>query len=222
MACPEFIADRWVGMVGISLFLAAATWGTLLSTLTSAALLLFLPALAVIFRTEPIEKAAQRLTVSWGGAVYLGGTAFFAIPLLENTDWLFTMCITVWGADSGAYFAGRLFGRTKLHKDVSPNKTVEGLLGGLATSVGAAAVLHQTLLADANIGLASCLIAGAVSGLLGPLGDLIESALKRAYNVKDSGKLLPGHGGFLDRLDALLFAMPFFALYGLHLGLVQM
>ncbi len=221
MACPEFTLDRIVGVGCVCLFLAATVWGSEFSSLACAALLIFLPSLVVILRIDPVEKAAIRLTASWGGAVYLGGTAFFAIPLLANTDWLFTMCITIWGADSGAYFAGRAFGKHKLHKEVSPNKTIEGLLGGLLTSLVAAVVINETLMADSGVGLGPCLIAAGVGGLLGPLGDLVESAFKRAYDVKDSGTLLPGHGGFLDRLDALLLAMPFFALYGAYLGIVS-
>ena len=89
------------------------------------------------------------------------------------------------------------------------------------TSVLAAVVINETLMAQSGVGLGACMIAGAAGGLLGPLGDLVESAFKRAYDVKDSGSLLPGHGGFLDRLDALLLAMPFFALYGAHLGLIS-
>ena len=220
MACPGFKFDRLVGVLCVTLFLAATVWGSTFLSLVSAALLIFLPSLAVIVRTDPVEQAAVRLTASWGGAVYLGGTAFFAVPLLSHTDWLFTMCIVIWGADSGAYFAGRAFGKHKLHKEVSPNKTIEGLLGGLLTSLIAAAIVSETLMAESGIGLVPCLIAAFVGGLLGPLGDLVESAFKRAYNVKDSGTLLPGHGGFLDRLDALLLAMPFFALYGAHLGIV--
>ncbi len=221
MAAPEFTLDRFVGTFCVCLFLAATYWGSALSSLGSAALIIFLPAFFVVARIDPVEKAGQRLTANWAGAVYLGGTAFFGLALLENTAWLFTMCIVIWGADSGAYFAGRAFGKHKLHKEVSPNKTIEGLVGGLATSLVAAAIISDTLMADSGVGLVPCLIAAAVGGLLGPLGDLVESAFKRAYNVKDSGTLLPGHGGFLDRLDALLLAMPFFALYGAYLGIVS-
>ena len=220
MAAPEFVLDRAVGTACVCTFLAATYWGTAFSSLASAALIMFLPALVIIARIDPIEKAGQRLTANWAGAVYLGGTAFFGLALLGNTPWLFTMCIVIWGADSGAYFAGRAFGKHKLHKAVSPNKTIEGLIGGLVTSLVAAAIISDTLMADTGVGLVPCLIAAAVGGLLGPLGDLVESAFKRAYNVKDSGTLLPGHGGFLDRLDALLLAMPFFALYGAYLGIV--
>jgi phosphatidate cytidylyltransferase len=222
MASPGFMLDRVVGSLCVTTFLAASYWGTPFSVAASAALLIFLPALTVVARIEPVEEAGRRLTASWGGAVYLAGTAYFGLYLVGNSDWMFTMCIVIWGADSGAYFAGRAFGKHKLHPQVSPNKTIEGAVGGLLTSLIGAAVISETLMLDSGIGLGPCLIAAAIGGVLGPIGDLVESAFKRAYNVKDSGTLLPGHGGFLDRLDALLLAMPFFALYGAYLGVISL
>jgi phosphatidate cytidylyltransferase len=108
--------------------------------------------------------------------------------------------------DTGAYFAGRFLGRHKLYPSVSPKKTWEGAVGGLIASAGAAAVAHFYFLPSLPLGIGLAL--GAVLGALGQAGDLCESMLKRAYDVKDSGRILPGHGGLLDRIDALLFAAP--------------
>lgn len=125
--------------------------------------------------------------------------------------WLLVALAAVWAADSGAYFAGRRFGRRKLCPTISPNKTVEGMAGGLlaALLVGLAVA---TLLAGASlaqwpaIAIVVLLAAGA-----SVVGDLFESLLKRHVGVKDSGYLIPGHGGILDRLDGVLAALPVFA-----------
>lgn len=142
---------------------------------------------------QALEAGAAESGV-WGGVVLL------AFPL-----------VLTWISDSFAYFFGRAFGRTKLIPSVSPGKTVEGALAGLGGSVLAGS-LAAGLLLDAWLGLPVGWIAGAVAGAVisaaGQLGDLAESLFKREAGVKDSGTLLPGHGGVLDRLDALLFTFP--------------
>lgn len=125
------------------------------------------------------------------------------------------LLMIVWSADTGAYFAGRLFGKHKLAARVSPNKTIEGLLGGLLLvlllSLSTLWLMPQyTFFSVVWVGLS------VFVGLSSVVGDLFESLLKRQRGVKDSGSLLPGHGGILDRIDSLLAAAPVFAL-GLHL-----
>jgi phosphatidate cytidylyltransferase len=113
--------------------------------------------------------------------------------------------------DSGAYFTGRRFGRRKLIPSVSPKKTVEGGLGGLAGAVGTAALLHFLVLRTIpglDLSFAWILLTGFLLGISAQVGDLAESVLKREAGVKDSGSLLPGHGGILDRFDAILFNVP--------------
>lgn len=120
--------------------------------------------------------------------------------------------VVVWVADSMAYFAGHLFGRTKLAPTISPGKTVEGVIGGVI-SVALVAGFSGTLIwqyRDAT--LLSWIALAVVTALVSVLGDLLESKLKRIAGVKDSGRLLPGHGGALDRIDALTAALPVFAL----------
>lgn len=118
--------------------------------------------------------------------------------------------VMLWTADTGAYLVGRTMGRTKLLPSVSPNKTVEGFLGGVAFTVGVAYVfsLYQPAL-DTTTWLAC----GAIVATTSTLGDLLESAFKRARGVKDSGTILPGHGGMLDRFDGALLAAPAMFLY---------
>ena len=132
--------------------------------------------------------------------------------------WLLVALFVVWGADTGAYFVGRKLGRRKLAPRVSPNKTVEGLLGGLAVGVGVGLLvaLSTGIPVSRLPGLALvCLVAA----LFSVIGDLFESLLKRHAGVKDSGTLIPGHGGVLDRLDGVLAALPAFALGKAVLGL---
>jgi phosphatidate cytidylyltransferase len=116
---------------------------------------------------------------------------------------VFTVLLAVWAGDAGAYFIGLLFGRHKLAPTVSPGKTWEGLIAGIVATIG----VTFLALYEANfLTIPESLVLGAVIAIAAPLGDLFESALKRDAEVKDSGRLLAGHGGVLDRIDALLFA----------------
>jgi phosphatidate cytidylyltransferase len=124
--------------------------------------------------------------------------------------------LIVWGCDSFAYYTGRNFGRRKLAPVVSPNKTWEGTIGGLAgaTLVGAAAGAWWVM---PELGPVRGALAGALASSAGQIGDLVESLWKRGAGVKDSGVFLPGHGGFYDRIDSLLFAGPVLAAFVAHL-----
>ena len=116
---------------------------------------------------------------------------------------VYTVLLAVWAGDAAAYFVGRLFGRHKLAPTVSPGKSWEGLIAGTVATVAVTfiAVYEQSFLT-----IPESLVLGVVIAIVAPLGDLFESALKRDADVKDSGRLLAGHGGVLDRIDALLFA----------------
>jgi phosphatidate cytidylyltransferase len=141
--------------------------------------------------------------------VYFGVLASYFVLLREGSngrDWLFFAVIAVWVTDTGAYFVGRMLGRHKLAPAISPAKTIEGSLGSFVAGFAAVFVLNEAL----DLGLA---VEHRVAlGLLLPpvimVGDLAESALKRALAIKDSSGLVPGHGGIADRLDSLLFAAP--------------
>lgn len=146
------------------------------------------------------------------GVLTLASTMTAMLSLWQASPyWLLYVFLLVWVADSGAYFAGRAFGKTKLIASVSPNKTVEGLLGGLALNgllVAAVAVwlkLH-------GVALLGFVVFSFFAAGLSVLGDLTESMFKRQAGIKDSGTILPGHGGLLDRIDSVLAAMPVFAL----------
>lgn len=125
--------------------------------------------------------------------------------------WLLAALALVWAADSGAYFAGRHFGKHKLAPRISPNKTWEGLVGGLIAGVAVAVGLGWLAGIDAAH-LPGLLVTSVVAVFASVLGDLFESLIKRHAGAKDSGHLIPGHGGVLDRVDGVLAAIPVFAL----------
>lgn len=141
-------------------------------------------------------------------ATIFTGMGFFY--LIETRDsglnYMFFVLLIIWATDTGAYFTGRFFGKRKLWPKISPNKTVEGALGGivLACIVG----LIFQLLYPFDKPIAIIFIVTIAVSVFGQIGDLVESAFKRHFDVKDSGNILPGHGGILDRFDSLMFVLP--------------
>lgn len=131
--------------------------------------------------------------------------------------WLLVALMIVWFADSGAYFAGRTFGKRKLSPRISPNKTVEGLIGGIVAGMGVALIGAALIGVELSQYPGVALVA-AWTILFSVVGDLFESLLKRHVGAKDSGALIPGHGGVLDRIDSVLAALPVFAVGKLLLG----
>jgi phosphatidate cytidylyltransferase len=129
----------------------------------------------------------------------------------EGHKLVFFLLLVVWLGDSGAYYVGKQFGRHKLSPRISPKKTVEGLVGGISASIITALVIHFTFFPA--FPLIHAIIAGVILSVAGVIGDLAESMWKRSAAVKDSGKLIPGHGGFLDRFDSILFTAPILYCY---------
>lgn len=179
--------------------------GDWLAPLLTAVIFMNLALLVLVF---PRYKLAD-LAASIFGCVYIGWlmSHLFLLRHLsaQGFDYLLLTLVLTWATDTGAYFAGLALGRHKLARQVSPNKTVEGAIGGIAASVLAAAALGYY---NPWLPLSLFLGLGFVVSVLGQLGDLFESALKRLGGIKDSGQLIPGHGGVLDRFDSLLFTAP--------------
>ncbi len=147
------------------------------------------------------------------GPVYVGFLLAHSLMLREvgdsgnlGRDWLLFTLLAVFATDSGAYLIGRVFGRHAMAPNISPNKTWEGSLGGLACAVAAAIILG--LLLDLGVPRWQQVVIGAAVGVVAQWGDLLESKLKRLSNAKDAGSIIPGHGGVLDRLDSLLVSIP--------------
>lgn len=166
-------------------------------------------ALMFLFRFSDISVVHHRLGWFCFGLFYLPLLLGHLVLLRSLTDgqaWIFMTLFVIMTCDTFAYFVGSNFGRRKLYLAVSPNKSVEGAVGGLVGSV--LAVLLASISFLPMIGLFDGILIGVLLGVVGQLGDLFESLLKRACGVKDSGNLIPGHGGILDRLDSLLFAFP--------------
>jgi phosphatidate cytidylyltransferase len=157
----------------------------------------------------PLRSAHLLTAVTYGS---LGMTTLSALrELPEGMWWVVCALVITWGNDTSAYFAGRFLGKHKLYPEVSPNKTWEGFAGGLLGSIGGLFIVKLGFFPQMSA--VDCVVLGGLGGVLGPMGDLCESMLKRAYGVKDSGNIIPGHGGMLDRIDALLFNAPAALLY---------
>lgn len=145
--------------------------------------------------------------------------AWCALALIhrDGAGWLLVALGIIWAADTGAYFAGRAFGKHKLSPRISPNKTVEGFVGGAVAGVSVA-VIGAALLGTTTAVLPLVALVAFVTVIFSVVGDLFESLLKRHVGAKDSGTLIPGHGGLLDRIDSVLAALPVFALGKIWLG----
>lgn len=217
MALP----DRKGELLPFALYGALALFTPLLTDgrlfIMAGAGFFLLTAFHFLFRLQQIETAARQIS--------LVATAYLYVPFLlshlvmlrllpEGSSWLLLIMLIVMTNDSAAYYIGSAIGKRRLYPAVSPKKSVEGALGGLLGSLVGALVAKFTFFG--SLGYIDALLAALLIGVVGQVGDLFESLLKRSFGVKDSGSLLPGHGGVLDRLDSIIFAAPvtyYFAIY---------
>jgi CDP-diglyceride synthetase len=158
---------------------------------------------------KKIAKHFNELMAACFALVYVSWLPLLMVSIRQSNQgkyWLLFTMLVVWSSDTFAYFAGKLFGKTLLFETVSPKKTLEGALGG---SIGALLIAllftHYYLPRESSVEIIVMSLTISVASIL---GDLCESLMKRAVNVKDSGSILPGHGGFLDRFDGMIFALP--------------
>lgn len=162
-----------------------------------------------LFRPGPLNTVHHRLGWICLGLLYVAVLLAHLVPLRlldDGRQWIFLTLVIVMCCDTSAYVVGSRIGKHKLYPLVSPNKSVEGAVGGVAgATLGA---ILSSLIFFPALGFFSAATVGVILGVVAQIGDLFESLLKRACGVKDSGSLIPGHGGVLDRLDSLLFAFP--------------
>ena len=192
----------WTAVAGAAVtasFVGDAAW--VLTILTAA----FVFCLASMMFEGSLDSMLPNASLVAVGMVYCCVLLGFIVWLPGNA--VLVLMGTIWAGDAAAYYAGRALGRHKLAPTISPNKTVEGSIAGLAGSIVAGILLGSWLLQRQ---ISFLVLASLATAVAGQLGDLAESALKRSSGVKDSSSLLPGHGGMLDRLDSLMFAAPVF------------
>ena len=217
MSLPVGEGDRMRGLRAATLLCGAAM--VALSTvyspgavippvLTVAAIAL---GVALLGRKEALADAGRHMAACYSSLLYVPLLVSVWTPIKADLPhgerWLFITLGVAFFSDTVAYFFGRFLGKHKLYPAVSPKKTVEGAVGGLVGGV-LSTVGFGALWLLPELPIAHALVLGVVGSAVGQVGDLFESMLKRAYGVKDSGALLPGHGGMLDRVDALLFVGP--------------
>ena len=170
---------------------------------------LLLIMIARLFSRRPVDGALDDVAATVLGVFYVALLFSFQVSIrtgLDGKQWLVFLYFVIWASDIGAYSIGIPFGKHRLYEKVSPKKSIEGLIGALIASAGMALLCRAwfmpSLGREEAIGLALAL------AMVGVVGDLVESLFKRAAGVKDSGSIIPGHGGVLDRMDSMLFAAP--------------
>lgn len=190
-----------IGMMSAILFVPDGR-----AVLTAAVVVVAGSLLGGLLSPTPPERAGHRIAWLIAGPMYVG-LLLVSVPLLHQLEnggaWVVLSMMLAWFGDTSAYFFGRFFGKRKLYPEVSPSKTIEGSFGGLLGSLLGAMLAHFWYLPV--LPLVDGILLAIVAGALGQAGDLCESLIKRSTGVKDSGRILPGHGGLLDRIDALVF-----------------
>jgi phosphatidate cytidylyltransferase len=202
---PIAVACVWLGGIAFTLLAAAIMIGLAIEWLT-------------LCRRPAAQSSAALLGPAGLAYIALAGASLLWLrddPHAGRADVLFLL-LTVWAGDIGAYLAGRWFGGPRLAPHISPGKTWSGALGGLLAAIAAGLLVAHLVSVGADTWRAA--LVAAILGIVAQAGDLLESFVKRRLEVKDSGHLIPGHGGLFDRLDGVLAAAPVAALLALTLG----
>jgi len=215
MAFPDdrYVAGGWLAGCFAGWY-GAALYGPPGTTTVSMGVVALLTMVWVTLRPgDTLEGAADKTGRYLVGTLWVGLLAY--LPLLRDLDrglaWVFAVLVISWCGDTGGYFAGKYLGSHKLYPKVSPKKTWEGVAGGVALATVGLFVVRQVALPALSV--IDVLVLGPLLCLSGVIGDLSESMLKRAFQVKDSGWIMPGHGGLLDRIDSVLFVAPLLYAY---------
>ena len=168
---------------------------------------------------QPLNASVEEISNTLFGVLYISFLLSYVIFIRKDEagrQLIFMLVLIIWLGDTLAYYVGTLAGKHPLAPSISPGKTIEGAIGGLLGSFGGALLAHYWFYP--SISIANSFLLGLVVGMAGQVGDLCESMLKRNLKVKDSGFLVPGHGGLLDRLDSILFSAPVFYYFHLYLS----
>jgi len=208
------------GLVWVLLFIASAHFEPYYSLVVLSAAVVF--SLVWLLFASTVEHASVNWAWTLAGVIYIGWMLSLLIPLRgldAGRDWVFLALLTVIAVDTSAFFVGRAIGRHSLWPRISPGKTWEGAIGGFLAGIGASLALAAMLpLIAVSWQIA---VLGALVGVFAQLGDLAESMLKRSAGVKDASRLMPGHGGLLDRLDSVIFTVAVVYGYVLVVGAVS-
>lgn len=218
MALPQRVMESWLAAPCGTLLIVAPLLGgdrlalTLIGTLFLGFGLLFL------VRIKDIADAAREVAYAVLAFVYVPFLMMHLVMLRQTSygvQWLLVIMLIVMTNDSAAYYTGSAFGKHRLYPLVSPKKSIEGAIGGLLGSIGGTLIAKFTFFPQ--LSLLDAFLTAIFIGILGQTGDLFESLLKRSFGVKDSGSIIPGHGGVLDRLDSIIFAAPATYYYVIYL-----
>ena len=209
MALPERKLELWLAALAGSTLIFIPLAGNDKLILSGIGLLFVGFSLLFLFRVRTIDTAAREVAFALLAFLYIPFMLMHLVQLRQTTfgiQWLFVIMLIVMTNDSTAYYTGSAFGKHRLYPLVSPKKSIEGAVGGLIGSLGGALLAKITFFPQLTF--SDAVVTALVIGVVGQAGDLFESLLKRSFGVKDSGTIIPGHGGVLDRLDSILFAAP--------------
>ncbi|MDD5285884.1 MAG: phosphatidate cytidylyltransferase [Desulfuromonadaceae bacterium] len=209
MALPGRTLEVWLAALSGSALIFTPFAAGDLTALTGVGLLFLFFAILFLFRIREIADAAREVAYALLAFIYIPFLLMHLVMLRQTefgVQWLIVIMLIVMTNDSAAYYIGSRFGKNRLYPLVSPKKSIEGALGGVLGSICGTLLAKFTFFQQLTF--TDALVTAVVIGMLGQLGDLFESMLKRSFGVKDSGTIFPGHGGVLDRLDSILFAAP--------------
>jgi phosphatidate cytidylyltransferase len=209
MALPERRLELWLAALSGSTLVFIPLAGNDKLVLSGIGLLFVGFSLLFLFRIHSIDTAAREVAFALLAFLYIPFLLMHLVQLRQTPfgiQWLFVVMLIVMTNDSAAYYSGSAFGKHRLYPLVSPKKSIEGAVGGLVGSLGGTLLAKFTFFPQ--LSFTDAVATALVVGVVGQSGDLFESLLKRSFGVKDSGTIIPGHGGVLDRLDSILFAAP--------------
>ncbi|NLO88900.1 MAG: phosphatidate cytidylyltransferase [Clostridia bacterium] len=208
--------NKLLGFLGVILFILSSYYFGTEKVPETLLILALLNLFYFVISFPRINPSGVGITLL--SSIYIGYLLSFTILVrnLEHGFFYLILAFTLtWATDSGAYIVGLRFGRHKLHSSLSPNKTIEGSVGGLLFAVCTSIIF--SLFNPNGVNILKFVILGLLAGLFGQLGDLTASAIKRHANIKDFGSFLPGHGGFLDRFDSFLVIIPLVYYYCVYI-----